>query len=245
MKLVYSFRFILIAATISLIFTHVFADDPLYLNVTVNNACPSSLLKPEEIEELNIKLFDAIEKGEYDTVEKTLQAGAQANAIKIAATYKRPLHAAVFVGRLDIVKLLLDFGAIIGFETEGHTPFAYLAYQEHLHSLDRRSIVELFITNPPQLKQKYIDDAFHHAVMARNVIVAEAILKYAEISDHIADKLNYYPSLMDTFIDVATGMTFSGAKQLKEKHHYAWMSRQLAQRAANQPTTESEQNTAD
>ena len=81
--------------------------------------------------------------------------------------------------------------------------------------------------------------------MAKNVVMAEAILEYAEISEDIENKLNYHPTVGQSLVDsfLAT-FTFSGQKGLEEQHHYAWMSRQLTQRTtANRPTTE--QNTTD
>ena len=102
---------------------------------------------------INIRLFDAIENTEYNAVKEALEAGAQANAIKTAAdephlpsTAKSALHAAVSWGHIGTIKLLFDFGAaIILKQLEGLSAFSYLAYQEHLHNLTRRSIVELFI----------------------------------------------------------------------------------------------------
>ena len=251
MNSIHSFQFIFIIGSIWLIFTDVLANDPLYLSVTPKDApCPPSLLSLKEIESLNIRLFNAIENQDYNEAQEALQAGAQANATRVAAekpstpsTLKTVLHVAVSIGDPSIIKLLLDFGAIIDlkFNAKDITPFAYLAYQQHIDSLNKRSIAALFIARNPE--QKYIDEAFHHAIMAKNIIVAEAILEYAQISEEIESKLNYHPTLINTFFDVAVAITPSGQKAMKEKHHYAWMSRQLAQRRAHYPTKEDEQNT--
>ena len=257
-------RLILLMTIISGLSIDIDASDAIYLQTEIKG-CKPSLLSSEAIKKLNIRLFDAIENKDLNAVREALQAGAQANAIKIAAdephlpsAARSALHAAVSLGHLGLIKLLLDSGAIITFEVEQLTAFAYLAYQEHLHNLTIRSIVELFITYTPppafptlpklgqqhindafhhaamarnvvmtetileyaEISQRHIDETFHHAVMAKNAEMAEFILEYAEISEDIENKLNYEPTIRQSLVDSFLGTLTFSGQKAMEEQHH-------------------------
>ena len=220
------------------IFTDGFASDAKYLKVEIKDDCLSSLT-PEETEQLRTTLFNAIENNDYNATKAALEAGAPPNTIKLASepltsiTTRTPLHAAVEVGNPGIVDLLLASGAIIGLKIEGRTAFSHLAYQEHIDNIDRRLITESFIAHQPEQEyQEYIDEAFHHAVMAQNVIVAEAILEHAEISENIKNMFCSHFTLGGFFAYLCASFTRSSEaeKMLEQQEKYTWMFIQLAQR---------------
>ena len=227
-----------------LVFTNTLAGYVIIHSIkTTKDKCTGALLKPEEVKQRNIRLFEAIENNNYNATKEALEAGGQIDSIKISSEglAKTPLYTAVFVGNPLVIELLFKAGAQIELKTEDFTAFSYLAYQKDISYFNIRLITELFIKSQP--KQEHIDEAFHHAVMAKNIIVAEAILEYAQVSEEIESKLNYHPTLMKTVTDVAAAITPSGRKAMEEKHYYAWMSRQLAQKRAHHSTKEDEQNT--
>ena len=226
--------------------TNVFAinADVVYLNEELPDKCPLSLLlTQEQVENLNISLFEAIEGNNYEAARKALIDRAQSNSMKMTQrpnTTRTPLHTAVLVGNPDIVKLLFEFNAQTETKTEGRTALSHLAYQKHIDDTNNRLIVESFIeaivsqkiTHPTDI----IDTAFHDATMAQNVIVAEAILEYAEhaelsISQSIRDKLNNSITFADRLFNTnKLFFSVSIAKEMRERQRYIWMSRQLAQR---------------
>mmetsp|Transcript_12638 Transcript_12638/g.12273 ORF Transcript_12638/g.12273 Transcript_12638/m.12273 type:complete len:273 (+) Transcript_12638:139-957(+) len=63
--------------------------------------------------ELNLELYEASAKGDKGRVRKALNDGAKPNFFNISQEQKTPLHIATENGCLDVVKLLLDNGAMI------------------------------------------------------------------------------------------------------------------------------------
>ena len=91
------------------------------------------------------------------------------------------LHVAVAIGNPFIIDLLLKHFAMTNVTSHHLTAFDLLAYQEHLDTTNRQSIVISFINNP-FTDDKIIAGAYHHAALNRNVPVAATLIKYAKES---------------------------------------------------------------
>ena len=109
--------------------------------------------------------------------------GTRSQAVVIDAT---ALHLAVIVGDPYIVEVLLEKEARIDIKNiSGHTPFTLLAYQKRISSMQRDSIVKLFIKHNPSPTELDIVYTFEQAVIVQNFSVIEAIARYASESEVI------------------------------------------------------------
>lgn len=88
-------------------------------------------------EELNKRLFIAIEAGDLNHVKEAIDDGAGVNAIESENTKYTPLHVAVVKeGKQEIVKLLLERGADIESKDQyGQTPLHWAAIKNDLEVL--------------------------------------------------------------------------------------------------------------
>lgn len=93
------------------------------------------------------ELVEAIEKADIEGVIKTLQSGVSPNFKTCLKRLRYPIHEAVFIGSIEIVKVLLNFGADIECtDTMGMTPLFYAIERSNIEMakflIDNGAIVE-------------------------------------------------------------------------------------------------------
>ncbi len=102
-------------------------------------------IDPEEQEKLDNRLADACISGDVETVRKTIKEGADVNSMDMQSErfdvyYYTPLLHAAYAGRVEIVEILLENGALMDETTSEHETALVLALSRGHEMVSRQLI---------------------------------------------------------------------------------------------------------
>ncbi|KAJ8673226.1 hypothetical protein QAD02_004488 [Eretmocerus hayati] len=135
------------------------------------------------------QLNSAIRQGQREIVESLLKVGAPVNRNFTCHALRTPLHSAVLLGDLGIVKLLLSRGASVNAMYSNDTPLTLAA------KCGKYDIVESLLL-AKGLKNRYSSEKmshFHIACMRNQVDVAKKLVSIGNINDAVDTGSEYWP----------------------------------------------------
>lgn len=91
-------------------------------------------------------LFDAITLKDKESVRNLLEHKANPNIVSPGPRQTTPLYCAISIGSVDLIQLLLDYGASINTQNnEGNSPLMHVADELYISNKARAEIARLLI----------------------------------------------------------------------------------------------------